>query len=218
MLRIMRGEILGKSCSDNNDVTLTAIFESWHIGDGTYPPLHRGQQVNLSFEMEAAEMSLSAPGGSSLVHEGGAQYRFTGEVLRLYNENGSDAITVIEAAGFRFYVNRSFGLQTGEWVQGHGKLVLDHYIWVENLDEYKDAPDLFYQLRVAHLHAIRTPERFINRHAKGKSLPCSLPPDSYGPEDMTELESMEGQPFDEEFYLIDLTDQGLGVPVARTFT
>jgi len=30
---------------------IAAIFESWHIGDGNYPPLHRGQRVRLSFEL-----------------------------------------------------------------------------------------------------------------------------------------------------------------------
>ena len=96
--------------------------------------------------------------------------------------------------------------------------MLDHYVWVENLDSYKDPPDLFYQLRVARIHTIRTPERFVQRHSKGKSFPCSPPPGSYGSEDVAEIESMEGQPFDEEFYLLDLTDEGVGAPVARTFT
>jgi hypothetical protein len=215
----MRLEISWARCADNVSVTITAIFESWHIGDGTYPPLHRGQQVNLSFEMEVlSDVSRSSPGEPSLVHEGGGHYRFAGEVLRVYNDNSSAAITIIESAGLRFYVNRSFGLRVSEWVQGDGKLVLDHYIWVENLGGYKDPPDLFYQLRVSGIHTIRTPERFISRHPQGKSFPGSLPPASYGSEDMSEIETMEGQPFDEEFYLLDLTDEGLGSPVARTFT
>ncbi|HWS53171.1 MAG TPA: hypothetical protein VN228_03560 [Pyrinomonadaceae bacterium] len=33
-------------------MNLTAIFESWHVGDGNYPPLRKGQLVNLSFELE----------------------------------------------------------------------------------------------------------------------------------------------------------------------
>lgn len=33
---------------------VTAIFESWHIGDGNDPPLTRGALVRLSFELEPA--------------------------------------------------------------------------------------------------------------------------------------------------------------------
>lgn len=198
-------------------MTITAIFESWHIGDGNYPPLQRGQQVSLSFEMETSQVTRSADCRPMLSHEGGGQYRFAGDVLRVYNDGGSDAITIIEAAGFRFYINKSFGLRPGDCVQGQGKLVLDHYIWVENLEEYKDAPDLFYQLRISRIRMVRTPERFISRLPGTKSLPASLRPEHYVPEDVLEIETMEGQPFDEEFYLLDLTDEGVAGPVPKTF-
>jgi hypothetical protein len=101
--------------------------------------------------METSAVSPSLTSEPILVNDGGAQYRFVGQVLRVYNDDPSDAITVIEVAGFRFYINRSFGFRAGEWVQGGGKLLLDHYIWVEFLDKYKDAPDLFYQLRVKRI-------------------------------------------------------------------
>jgi len=151
------------------------------------------------------------------MNDGGAQYRFVGIVLRVYNDDGSDAITVIEIAGFRFYINRSFGCRVGDWVQGSGKLLLDHYIWVEFLDKYKDPPDLFYQLRVERIHTVKIPEPFIKRHSGGKSLPCSLTLSDYDTSDLREIETMEGQASDEEFYLLDLADEGLADPVPRTF-
>lgn len=40
---------------------LTAIFESLYIGDGTYPPLHKGMPVNLSFRIETASKLSIAP-------------------------------------------------------------------------------------------------------------------------------------------------------------
>lgn len=195
---------------------ISAVFESWHIADGNYPPLHRGQHVNLSFEMES-DVLPSLTSEPSLMNDGGAQYRFVGIVLRVYNDDGSDAITVIEVAGFRFYINRSFGFRVGDWVQGSGKLLLDHYIWVEFLDKYKDPPDLFYQLRVERIYTVKIPEPFITRHSGGKSLPCSLTPSDYDASDLREIETMEGQASDEEFYLLELTDEGLVDPVPRTF-
>lgn len=198
-------------------MTITAVFESWHICDGNYPPLHRGQQVNLSFEMNVSEAVPSANCQPLLLQEAPAQYRFAGEVLNVYRDGGSDAITVIEAAGFRFYINNSFGFRPGDSVQGQGTLLLDHYIWVENLAEYRDAPDLFYQLRVSKIEKVSIPERFVNRHRSGKSLPASLVPGDYPAEGVEELETMEGQFFDEEFYLLHLTDEGITAPVAKTF-
>ena len=31
---------------------IVAVFQTWHIGDGNYPPLEKEQLVNLSFELE----------------------------------------------------------------------------------------------------------------------------------------------------------------------
>lgn len=35
---------------------ISAIFESWLMGDGSYPPLKVGQPVNLSFEMRVDDI------------------------------------------------------------------------------------------------------------------------------------------------------------------
>ena len=40
---------------------LCAIFESWNISGGNYPPLRTGQFVNLSFELVPERVSRVAP-------------------------------------------------------------------------------------------------------------------------------------------------------------
>jgi hypothetical protein len=62
---------------------LSAVFETWHLGDGNYPPLHKGMFVNLSFELEPDEITSCADGSPSLFrHLGEANYQFTGSVLQ----------------------------------------------------------------------------------------------------------------------------------------
>ena len=59
---------------------LTAVFESWHIGNGNYPPLRRGEQVNLSFEIEPLAIDpLAADEPESFVHLESGEHDF--EVL-----------------------------------------------------------------------------------------------------------------------------------------
>ena len=124
---------------------------------------------------------------------------------------------VVSAGDFRFYINRSLQVEERQYVHGRGVLLLDHYLWVEYLDRYHNPPDLFYQLLVERIRRIQIPESLISRYPKGKALPASLNPIAYDANTVTEIETMEGQEFDEEFYLLDLTDQGVGSPIARTF-
>jgi hypothetical protein len=185
---------------------LTAIFENWHIGDGNYPPLQRGQLVNLSFEFEPRTLAkASSERVKEFIHLGNAEYRLCAGVLNIYESELDNEIIIIEALGFRFYVlSKDMGRYApGDLVVGVGTLLLDHYIWVENLEEFKDAPNLFYALRVKQIRKVQTPARFIRRYEGGKSLPTRLAPDDYADSDVEDIETMEGQPFDEEFYIID---------------
>lgn len=136
---------------------LTAIFESWHIGDGNYPPLRRGQEVNLSFEVEPSVFdSASGDAPDTIAHLGGGDYEFTGTVARRYCQS-DEPLFVIECGDFRFYINRRLQFSAGDRIRGKGKLVLDHYLWVEFLERYEDPPDLFYQLVVQRIRRVRIP-------------------------------------------------------------
>jgi hypothetical protein len=199
---------------------VTAIFETWHIGDGNYPPLGRGQLVNLSFELEPRAIAEANPDGpDSFEHLGNAEYRFRGSVLKAYDSKGH-ILVAVQAAGFRFYIVTAGdnALVRGTRVAGDGTLLLDHYLWVEFPRDYEDPPNLFYNLAVERIRKVTIPERFITRHASGKAYPTRLAPGDYAPPDVEDVETMEGQRFDEEFYILDFNGEGLeGASIPRTF-
>jgi hypothetical protein len=198
-------------------MNLTAIFESWHIGDGNYPPLNVGQLTNLSFELEprkTEEVGLDIP--ESFEHLGKGEYRFCGNVLKVYG----DGITIINTGDFRFYImsNESGHYLEGRRYCGEGTLVLDHYSWVEFFAKYENPPDLFYKLSVERILKVNIPEKFVARHETGKSLPTRLIPEDYSLSDVEEINTMQGQPFDEEFYIIEFDSSELeGRDIPRTF-
>ncbi len=193
---------------------LIAILESWVIPDGSYPPFAVGMPVNLSFEMAVRQISINAAAEDSFESNGEGEYSFAGRVLAKYN--GGDPLAVVEASGFRFFLEgtRAQELRPGERVQGLGSLVVDYYIWVEYVNERREAPDLFYNLGVRRIRRVQIPDSLVSRHATGKALPARVAPSEFGA--ITELQTMVGQEFDEEFYLLDLETTDLAVP--RTFS
>ena len=197
---------------------VTAIFESWHVGDGNYPPLSRGQLVRLSFELEPTSLVLRRGASEPrFEHMGDAEYRGVARVLRRYRGD-DNPLVVLEAGAFRFYIHSPAAapLAAGEWVEFAGTLLLDNFIWVEYLHTYPDPPDLFYTLRVARIRRVSVPERFVSRHESGKALPTRVGPGDF--EGVQELATMEGQSFDEEFFVIDFESAPLeGAAVPLTF-
>ena len=189
---------------------ITALFESWHIWDGNYPPLTRGQLVRLSFELQVARLTaLGANAAPLMEQEDGADYRIVAQLVRVYGQ-GEDRFGVYDTGSFRFYVDhrQAASLSLGTWVELDGTLALDHYLWAEFLDQYPNPPDLFYTLRVERIRRIPIPESEIARSdSGGKAMPTRIAPEEFPSVD--ELETMEGQTFDEEFYLIDLSSEGV---------
>jgi hypothetical protein len=47
----------GGFCKDR--LPFFAVFETWHLGDGNYPPIKSGQLANLSFKVEPDEVKLA---------------------------------------------------------------------------------------------------------------------------------------------------------------
>jgi len=196
-------------------VNLTAIFETWHIGDGNYPPLRTNQLVNLSFELQPDSLSSPAsPNKEKFEKITDAEYDFSGTVLKVYLDPPDNQIIVIQAAGFRFYVNSipqgSPVLRAGDKCQGRGRLLFDHYIWVEFLSGYEDPPDLFYRLRVTRLRSVKISEKFIPRHPTGMSGQTSLDQDGYSTADISEVERMENVDRSWLFFLVDFDDTDIG--------
>lgn len=201
---------------------LTAVFETWHIGDGNYPPLHKGQLVNLSFELESQSLSKGSISQNSLTQIHDAEYEFSGVVVKIYSDPPNGKIVVIEAGDFRFFVYSSkrdeFSFKEGDAIAGRGKLLLDHYIWVEFLSRYRDHPDLFYRLRVTRIRSVTIPESFISRTEKGIAGPTSLGREQYATAATQDIENMEDAEGDWLFYLVDFDSSDVGpVDVPRTF-
>lgn len=201
---------------------LCAVFETWHLADGNYPPLKRGQLVNLSFEIEPDALALADKTAPRFHHCGQAEYEFTGVVLRVYDQASTDRIVVLEADQFRFYINSPMteGIKRGDMVIGRGTLVLDHYIWVEFLSTYRDPPDLFYQLRVTDICRVRIPERLIVRSGLNVSLPTRAKPEGYGQGALSHVEAITSGEADGEYVCFVIQFSDLEIPseaIGRTF-
>jgi hypothetical protein len=197
---------------------LFAVFETWHLGDGNYPPPEKGQLVNLSFEVGLDELARAKSNAHpEFIHLGQAQYKFTGVVLRVYGK-ANDSIVVLEADQFCFYMNSQLAAKfaIGDVVTGRGTLLYDHYIWVEFLSSYPDPPDLFYKLRVSEIWQFRIPERFITRSERGITFPTRVEPNDYNPNDITSVDTV----LDESFvnYVVHFSGRDVPQgPIARTF-
>jgi hypothetical protein len=191
---------------------LTAILESWVIPDGSYSPFGVGMPVNLSFGMGVRELSTDAGVADAFESRGDGEYSFAGRVLATYCD--VEPLAVVQADGFRFYLEdaQAAELRAGDPVQGVGTLEVDYYVWVENVDELPEPPDLFYNMVVRRIRRVQIPESFISRNEiqHSKSLPCRVAPADFG--EVIELLTMEGQDFDEEFYLLDLETIDREVP------
>jgi hypothetical protein len=213
---------------------LTATFESWFLSDGTYPPLHGGQIVNLAFQLQPEDLR-EVPGGDHVFEAiVDAHYRVRGTVLRVYASE-DPPVAVVECRGFRFYVEASQveGWRVGMIVEGEGRLGLDYYVWSESLvDRYTDAPDLFYPLRVTRIRRVSAPESFVSRSEHGLAAPTTVDLSEVAAEQIEEVETMERRNVQRPdappseviasyvpyFFVVDFDDDG--VPrenVPRTF-
>jgi hypothetical protein len=197
---------------------ICATFEEWYLGDGTYPPLHRGQKVNLSFYVLPTEIKVVENNSSHFKQIKHSNYSFCGLVIRNYLDSEKQII-IVDTGDFKFYIeqfDKSFSTTVGQFISGTGQLLLDYYIWVENLSDYENAPDIFYNFSVDKILIVRIPEKFIHRHDKGLSAPTSLAPSDYADSDVIEIEDMRNEKSDTSFYLLNLTQ--IDERIEKTFT
>jgi len=183
------------------------IFEEWHLGDGNYPPLYKGQKVNLSFHIHPDNKQINANEEYYFNPIVDSNYTFSGKVIRNYINNEKQII-IIDTGSFKFYLEEfdlNFRPFVGQFVSGNGRLLLDYYIWVENLDDYPDAPDIFYNFEILQILRISIPECFIVRYKDGgNSYPTSLTPDEYDNDHIQEIEDMADDTNGYRFYLLKL--------------
>jgi hypothetical protein len=197
-----------------NDLCVT--FEEWHLGDGNYPPLHRGQKVNFSFYISLTDKKVSDSAECYFRKVKHSDYTFCGEVIRNYNSDHESQIIIVDTGIFKFYIeDASFSVKVGQFITGQGSLLIDYYIWVEYLSSYVDPPELFYSFIVDGISKVKIPEKFIYRHDKGYSAPTSLSPTDYSDNDLIEIEDMRNDKSETSFYLLNL--KRINENIAKTF-
>jgi len=61
-------------------ISLCAVFEDWYIFDGGYPPLKKGQKVNLSFKMFYRDYEITGEGLYVFEQIKNGEYNFAGKM------------------------------------------------------------------------------------------------------------------------------------------
>jgi len=197
-----------------NNICVT--FEEWHLGDGNYPPLHRGQKVNFSFYISLTNKQILENGECYFKQNRYSDYSFCGKVIRTYQSVDDGQIIIVDTGNFKFYIEDSkFSVNIGQFISGQGVLLIDYYIWVEYLSSYDNPPDLFYNFIVENISKVKIPEKFIYRHDKGYSSPTSLAPSDYSETDLIEIEDMRNDKSETSFYLLNL--KTIDQKIAKTF-
>lgn len=200
-------------------IKICATFEEWYLGDGTYPPLTVGQKVNLSFYVNPTELKSTNRTDFEFHQNQYSDYRYCGRVIRTYKSEENSDINLIDCGQFRFYIEGNPKIQKlkeGQFIEGQGTLLLDYYMWVENLADYKDAPNIFYNFQVDRIIKVKIPEKFISRNGNSMSYPSSLQPTDYSNNDIFEINDMRDDDGHTSFYLLDLNP--INEQIEKTFT
>ena len=185
---------------------LTTVFEHWHLGDGNYPAFQVGDEVRLSFEMTVDAVASAAHAEPGLVQLRDAEYAVVADVIRRYAEGDAPSFPVLQADWFRFYIapGDANAFAVGDRVRLRGTLALDHFFWVEFLDQWTDPPDLFYGCRVARIRQVRVPAHLVNRDEWGLSYPASVGPSEYAQEHVVDVARVVEDRANPSFSLLDL--------------
>jgi hypothetical protein len=186
---------------------LTIVFEHWHLGDGNYRAFAVGEDARLSFELHVDSFEVvSQEIDEQISQVRDAEYEIVGRVIRQYGDVDSSRFPVLEAGWLRFYCPHNFApdLELGTMVRLRGVLALDHYQWVEFLEEYPNPPDLFYGVRVTRVRQVKIPERLIQRSAHGMGHPTSVGPDDYMPQQPREVRAVGDESDGPAFSLLDV--------------
>jgi hypothetical protein len=186
-------------------IKICATFEEWFLGDGTYPPLTQGQKVNLSFYINPTELRSTNRTDFEFKQDRYSDYTYCGRVLKTYQTRENSEISVVDCGQFTFCIEgKDKTLKEGEFVDGKGMLLLDYYMWAENVAQFEDAPNIFYNFRVDKIRRVKIPERFIVKDEISISHPTSLSPGKYSDHDMSEITDMAEDHNHTSFYLLDL--------------
>lgn len=126
---------------------LSVGLSSWIIQDGNYEDFEEGGQYTFALEFALNSIASTAPGGKSLRHLAGFDYRFTAEVVF-----AQPSVAVIDPGVLCYRQGKSTeGLVPGSFIAGDLQLGIDPFFWLETYSKARGAPNLFYRWR---LHGI----------------------------------------------------------------
>jgi len=194
-------------------VSLCATFEGWLIFDGDYPPLAKGQKVNLSFKMFCRDYEIT--GEELFVFEQikHSEYKFSGKIIYKYYEK-----IVVDTLYFKFYIeinrDNTENIRVGQFIKGIGNIHVDYYGWVLNLKRYENPPNIFYNLAVESINEVIIAKKHLKSVPNGVRFPCSLQNDKYSDIDLKEVDEMDLEPV-MVFYLLNLKE--INKTVEKTF-
>lgn len=193
-------------------LNLWATLEEWVIGDGNYPHFRKNDKVNLAFYIKPYNFSVTKNENHLFEQIKYSEYNFCGKIIYTY-EN----IIVVDTNGFKFYMEIDDIEKNivGNQIQGKGMLLVDYYVWAENLIEYKNHPNIFYNLFVEKIYLVTIPEVFIKRYGNSISFPSSLKNDDINDDDIMEIETTNVNHDVYEYYLIEFNE--INEQVRKTF-
>jgi len=139
-------------------ISLCATFEDWLIIDGDYPPLVKGQKVNLSFKVFTRDYRIVDEELYSFEQTKHSEYSFSGKIIYKYFD-----IIIVDTLSFKFYIelkrDNIENICVGQFIRGNGNLHVDYYMWVMNPNRYENHPDIFYNFVVENILEVEISER-----------------------------------------------------------
>jgi len=193
-------------------LSICSTFEEWYIEDGNYPPLNKGDKVNLSFYMQIKNIEIIEDEIYNFNKIKYSEYKFSGKVIYNY-----DNIIIIDTNNFMFYIEnkKKLGIPLNSFVKGSGKLLVDYYVWVGNYGKRdENPPDIFYNFKIDKILEINILENYIQETKNGFRLPCSLTSDYFNDTDIEKVDKMDIEK-GFCFYLLELTE--INEQIKRTY-
>jgi hypothetical protein len=132
---------------------ITASLPNWVIDDGTYPQFHLGQIATIALQVQLGAPLRPATPVPVFAVDDRAHAAFCGKVLAGFADKGERPVIAIEAATARFYVEHDGARphRPNDWIEGHGTLTFDPYLWSEIYASRHAAPDIYQRLRVERI-------------------------------------------------------------------
>ncbi|MDR2033457.1 MAG: hypothetical protein LBP89_02360 [Helicobacteraceae bacterium] len=189
---------------------LYVILEEWAIEDGNYPLLNKNDKLNIAFEMEFYDFEIVKKEEYLFENIKYSEYNFCGKIIYKYSN-----IIIVDTGIMKFYVESKNNLKIGKFIKGNGKLLIDCYVWAENINKYKNCPDIFYNVLIKKLFSVKISEKFIKRFDGGISYPSSLKSNDINEKDIIEIEKMKGNEKYDMFFLLKL--EQIDEEIKRTF-